>query len=489
MLQGFSLTRRFAIVGAGIFVIAAGALAYVNLTMSIGQMKRMAEDSNTALAFALSNALHDEFEPLLETARAHGPGMLHAHPNTAMLHQEVVHAMAGTNVVKVKFYAPSGLTIFSTDPKQIGEDESNNGGFLSAIGGHVASNLTYRDQFDAFDGEISNRDVLASYVPVGTHRGQGQYVGVFEIYSDVTEFKARIMNHAVTELGILLLAFAAVYGLLLYTVILGSRIIARKHDENLKLTAGVARAEAINRTKSEFLANMSHELRTPLNAIIGFSDIIRNGTMGAVSPPAYREYAEDIHSSGVQLLALINDVLELSQIEAGQAAASKTKIQLGKLLHEVVLDHQARADEAGVELVMEIADALPSVVSDKKHVMRIIENLLSNAVKFTPAGGRVTVCARWDLHHAMAEIAIVDTGIGMNSHDLPIGLAPFGQVDSSLSRAYEGTGLGLSLSKKLTELLGGEFHIQSKLGEGTEVRIRLPATSEPAPADSEAVAA
>jgi signal transduction histidine kinase len=395
-------------------------------------------------------------------------------------------------VFRYKVFGPDGRITFASRATDLGT-KSTKSYFLEQVmkGKHFVK-LEKEEDFG------DERTVVSeAYVPF---MEDGQFKGAVEVYVDMTARAHEIRGIGNYAFAGVLLLLGILGGLSGWTLWLRIRErsaellrVLEAHERVViaekQLSLAKEQAEAANLAKSRFLANMSHELRTPLNAIIGFSAIIKNGAMGPVSPPAYQEYAKDIHSSGVQLSQVIDDVLELSRIEAGQSAVSKSKVQLGKLLHKVVLDHRARADEAGINLEVEIADALPTIVSDQKRLMSIVGSLLSNAVKFTPAGGRVMVSARWDSRRAMAEIAIVDTGIGMNPQDLPMSLAPFNQVDGSYSRAYEGTGLGLPLSKKLAELLGGELHIRSKLGEGTEVTVMLPATTEPAPADSAAAAA
>jgi PAS domain S-box-containing protein len=234
-------------------------------------------------------------------------------------------------------------------------------------------------------------------------------------------------------------------------------------------------AELANRAKSEFLANMSHELRTPLNAIIGFSEIIQSETFGPVGSPKYRDYVSDIHESGKHLLALINDVLDLSKIEAGQMQLHEQTIDVPAVIRSAMGFMAERAREGGVTLAAELGpDPLPLLLADRRMVMQILANLLSNAVKFTPSGGRVAVKA-WYGPHGGYVVQVVDNGIGMALDDIPKALARFGQVDSGLQRAHEGTGLGLPLTKSLTELHGGSLDLQSEIGVGTTVTVRFPA--------------
>jgi len=274
-------------------------------------------------------------------------------------------------------------------------------------------------------------------------------------------------------------AFAAVYALLLGAVVVGSRAVARKHRESLQLAASVARAEAASRTKSEFLANMSHELRTPLNAIIGFAEIMKEGLFGQLSPPAYREYARDIHASGMHLLGVINDVLELARADAGKSTLSLEEVDLVKALEEPLRMVQSRAEQSGVALRTDFARGLAPLHTDGRKLRQIVINLLANAVKFTPRGS-VTLRLREVDRGRAVEVAVIDTGVGIAPADIPLCLAPFGQVDSVLSRKHDGSGLGLPLSAKLAEWLGGRLELESEVGVGTTVRVILP-RRDPAP--------
>jgi PAS domain S-box-containing protein len=252
------------------------------------------------------------------------------------------------------------------------------------------------------------------------------------------------------------------------------RDISERKRLDEKLKAALKNAAAANEAKSTFLATMSHELRTPLNAIIGFSDVMLSEIYGAVKNPHYREYLGNIHHSGLQLLALIDDLLDLSRIDAGKAVLAVDEIHLHSIIVDACRLVELQAKEAHVKINIEAPLDLPSLRGDERRIKQIIWNLVSNAIKFTPEGGTVTLAC--EEAPAGMQLKIIDTGIGIADGDLPKVLERFGQVDSKLARKHKGTGLGLPLVKELVELHGGSLAMTSQLGVGTTVTVTFPRT-------------
>jgi two-component system cell cycle sensor histidine kinase PleC len=232
-------------------------------------------------------------------------------------------------------------------------------------------------------------------------------------------------------------------------------------------------AEAASVAKSQFLANISHELRTPLNAILGFSEIMKSEMFGPLGTPQYRGYAADIHDSGSHLLTVINDILDLSKIEAGKFELNEEDCDVARLVRDAVRFVAERADSAGLGLQQRLAPALPTVRADGRLIKQILLNLLSNAIKFSPAGGMVTVTAEVDREVGLS-LTVADTGIGIAADQLERVLQPFTQVENTLTRTHAGTGLGLPLCKSLIELHGGRLALESAVGRGTAATITLP---------------
>ncbi len=242
--------------------------------------------------------------------------------------------------------------------------------------------------------------------------------------------------------------------------------------EDLKVARD--QAESADRTKSEFLATMSHELRTPLNAILGFSEVIQTETFGPVGSVRYRDYATDIHSSGQHLLELINDILDLSKVEAGMDELHEEDVEIPDIASAVLSLVQQRAEKQGVALIWKLQDRTPAVRADPRKLKQILVNLLSNAIKFTDTGGKVTLRISYKGDSGYM-FQVLDTGIGIAPDDIPKALSQFGQVDSAISRRHDGTGLGLPLTKALVELHGGSLDLESTVGVGTTVTVCIPA--------------
>jgi PAS domain S-box-containing protein len=250
-------------------------------------------------------------------------------------------------------------------------------------------------------------------------------------------------------------------------------ITERKQTEDA-LRRAQMEAEIANRAKSQFLANVSHELRTPLNAIIGFSEIMNGELMGPLGSPLYREYASDIHESGRHLLAIINDILDLSRVEAGQTALNESMIEIEKLVAACLILVRGKAHAGGLTISVDAPAAAPEIVGDERLLKQTLLNLLSNAIKFTPRGGAIRIATK--ATPAGIEIAVMDSGIGMTESELEKVAKPFVQLENWLVRKYEGTGLGLSIAKAFCELHGGRLEIVSAPGKGTTATIHLPAS-------------
>jgi signal transduction histidine kinase len=469
-----ALTGRFALICGTIVLVAGIALYFGSRQNSLDDLRIMAERNNVALTQAFSNAIWPKYADFIKSARTLDTHTLRNHPITARLREDTVHQMRGLAVLKVKIYDLAGLTAFSTQASQIGDDKSANAGFLAARQGHVVSELSHRDTFSAFEQEISHRDVLSSYIPIVTVPGQSAQVeGVFEVYYDLTELLARINRSSRNQALIVFSTLAALYLLVLMAIYRHDRVVAGQYRQNLALAAEASAASEQNRVKSEFLANMSHELRTPLNAILGFSDTMRSEIFGPLGADRYSVYMNDIWESGNHLLGIVDDVLDMSKVETGKLEIDPVELRVEDIVSTCRRMMAPACEKKDIDLVAELPEYSIRLMADERRVNQMMLNILSNAVKFSPEGGSIKVSVQIAETGAL-EIAFRDYGCGIAEEDIATVLKPFGQVAGAYARAQGGTGLGLPITKSFAELHGGTLNVASIVGEGTIVTTIFP---------------
>ncbi len=268
-----------------------------------------------------------------------------------------------------------------------------------------------------------------------------------------------------------LLLYASVMAIGTYHI---NRLLFESLRLRFELASASTAAQAASKAKSDFIANMSHELRTPLNAVIGFSEIIKAQHFGASTSARYVEYATLIHRSGLHLLEIINDILDLSKIEAGRFELKEEEVKLGEVVKTSMMLISDRAEESGVTVAASVPSPAPVIRGDERAIRQVLLNLLSNAVKFTPIGGNVQVGVCRDATGGVV-LTVKDTGIGMSPADIPKAMQPFGQLGDVHTRSRPGTGLGLPIVKSLVEMHDGKFQLSSGIGLGTLAKISFPA--------------
>lgn len=269
-------------------------------------------------------------------------------------------------------------------------------------------------------------------------------------------------------------AAADTHGNILYFEGSMEDITARKEAE-IRLSEAKIQSDSANRAKTEFLANMSHELRTPLNSIIGFSEIIKNQSFGPIQPTQYLEYANDIYSSGKNLLSIINQILDIARIDAGERELNETLVDINAVMMSCLDLSKPRAEAAGLSLIDLTPKNLPSLIAEEVAVKQMVVNLLSNAIKFTPQGGRVTLTGELESSGSL-RLSVTDTGVGLSEDEIQRATSPFGVLDGRLNRATSGIGMGLSLIHALLKLHGGKLEIFSQKGIGTTASLVFPAS-------------
>jgi len=467
----FSYLKYFAIISFILLVaVTVGALMYSRSALTNNVIMGLAEQSNISFGKGMSSNLVEKYfgpNKLLDLAH---PELLATSPDFAAFAREFSKYVGSLPLARAGLFLPDGRKI--TEKMKENFPAENNqkwrNDFASSSKGQVVSSII-GDAWDAAGDDIFVR----SFVPVYMN-GATKPELIAELVYDVSPSWSEPLKLQIYGTGIVLAVFVTLYAALFLSINRAEKIITAQHEANLELAEAKIRAEAESQEKSKFLANISHELRTPLNAIIGFSEIIKDEVMGPLGNQQYKEYTSDIYASGVHLLSLINDILDYSKAEAGKLEIELVEVDVTKIMKASLRLVSPHAEEAGVALI----DAVPEdhfvVRTDPKRLKQIILNLLSNSVKFTPAGGKVKLYSWYNVQSDILIIEVKDTGIGIAPKDISKVMATFGQIENEYNRKYEGTGLGLPLSKKLIELMGGKFQIESQVNQGTTVTISIP---------------
>lgn len=489
----FVYLRYFSVISSIAIIIAAVLLGYSFRTIAAGDLKDIVERNNHALAQGFINTTWKNHWSDMAVIYTLPQSDWNKYREFVEFSKDVFRYFEDTPVAKVNIYSPTGVRMISTDQsdivygqkEKVQQDTALRNTFAAALRGTKSTEIIPDAAFRGSDGTLQKGALVRTLVPVvsdnyvpivqGSDAALPANVqGVVEIFFNITPQWKQLYLFQMVGTGGIIFIFMVLILMLLYTSRKAEMIIARQHEANLELAAQASAAQAENQNKSLFLANISHELRTPLNAIIGFSEIMKTELMGSFENTRYQDYIRDIHSSGVHLLSLINDILDYSKAEAGKLECHFADVDATKIVQNSMRLVSPRAEAAEVKLVEDIPKEHIVMRTDAKKLKQVLLNLLSNAVKFTPAGGEVSVTVWLNKLENSMGILVKDTGIGIAPKDISRAMSPFGQVDNTLSRKHEGTGLGLPLTYKFVHLLGGTFDIQSKPGAGTSIRITLP---------------
>jgi two-component system cell cycle sensor histidine kinase PleC len=475
----FAYLRIFLIASLLVIVslVVAGGFAFHHVATS--SLSQIIERDSATVVQGYNNIVWQKHRVNMLPLTAGDPQALRGNPLVAEFAQDTVRYFQNMPLARVNIYSSSGVLLMTANinsaEKWASANPSPDANFvLEAIrGGRIVSRVSTA----SLQG-LTDATIMQTLVPLQSPSGQGVELAL-EVLSNVTGPWDDLQKFQIYGTIAISLTFIVFLSILLYAAAKSENIISKQHEMNAELIAVAANAKAENQEKSQFLANVSHELRTPLNAIIGFSDIIKNEVVLDMEGGKYGEYINDINSAGVHLLSLINDILDYSKAEAGKLELEVSEINANKLIQNCIRLVTARAESGQVNLI----DASPKepviLITDGKKFKQVMLNLLSNAVKFTPPGGDVRVSVWHDLNDDGYTFEVRDTGIGISPKDIAQAMAPFGQVDNALSRKYEGTGLGLPLTKKFIELMGGKFNIASKVDSGTTIAFTLPREIQP----------
>ena len=468
----FRLLRYFTLTALLSLTLAGVALTLLMRQASEKEMVLSAQRANDVHAQVFANALNAELGDALwyyltKEAPALSAEQLREHPMTARIDKLLHNLAGGTSVAKVKLFSLKGLTLYSSEPAQIGEDKHSAELIQRAALGEASSQLSYRESFQSFDGKIHKRNLVSTYMPARPPGG-APIAGVFELYADLTPLKQAIERAQWRQLAIIATVLAALFVLQWLIVRHGARIIARQHEriEAARREVEQARheADAANAAKTRFLADMSHEIRTPMHGVLGMTELLQATPLD----DGQSRYVQTIARSGESLLTIINDILDLSKIEAGKLELDPHPFHLGEPVHEVCELMLARATAKGLALSVDLLPGLSTpVLGDSMRLKQVLNNLVGNAIKFTRSG-KIVVSLRRGAAADEYRFVVSDTGVGIPADAAQRLFEPYEQADAGVARRNGGSGLGLAIARRLVELMGGRIGVRSTPGEGSE---------------------
>ena len=469
----FRLQRYFTITSLIAFILIAFLLGYFFRVSATADLLLASESKNIALTQSFSNFLWPEFADFVDQAGDLEVEELQNHPRIDELYDLVSQQLEGLTVVKIKVYDMNGLTVFSTEKAQIGDSKLDNVGYLSARDGVVASELTYRDTFSAFEQTIEDRNVFSSYLPI--YGPNGQIEGVFEVYDDVTPLVEHLDE---TQRNIVIgvsLILATLYIILFIIVHRADRIIRQQYnalrEKEVDLRQARDEALAASSFKSRLLANVSHDMRTPISSIMGYAEMLEVEFYGGVNDKQRQVIRDILRSTGI-LMDFVSNLLDQARIESGKLELAEKPVSPQALVDDVAAQVDILARAKGLTFEAEIADDMPgALVGDRYWLRQIMMNLVSNAIKFTDQG---TVRLSLLREGENWLIQVSDTGTGIPEDARERIFSAFEQGSNGHVGSAQGAGLGLSIVKEMSSLMDGEIDLDSVMGSGTIFTVTLP---------------
>lgn len=493
----FRILRYFSIASfVAIVFVTIGLLGYYR-QIAVIELIEMGESRNVAVTQVFANSIWPRFASYVATANKLDGDALRKRPETAEMHKAVTALMQGLPIQNVKIYSLDRKTIFSTKPEQMGEvkhnEDRNDGLYRSAIDGEVASHLTQQGTLSAFEGNLDERDILESYLPI--RNADGTIAAVIELYADVTPLIERI-GHVQTNLLIgLVMAFGLLYGVLFMIVRHGDRILKTQYadlkrneqhmkEKNIELNQGIEErkrveealrtakldAERANRTRSKFFAAASHDLRQPLHAVALYLPVLAR----RVTNDKAQEVIDAIKSSYEAMGNLLDALLDFSKLDAGVVTPDISPIPAAALFDKLMVEFAPQAAERNIELRVMPLDAY--VLSDPTLLEATLRNYLSNAIRYT-SGGKILLAGRQRGRNLRFEVW--DTGTGIPDDKIDEIFQEFCQLDNPERDRDQGLGLGLAIVARLSSLLGHQIDVKSQLGKGSMFAIEVPFCEAP----------